>query len=155
MVADPQEASPQLIDDWKNDLDNYVITNAFSSFVAATPVAQKRMEKWTKSPQEWAGRAGWLILARLAMNDGALEDEYLEGYIPMIEQRIHKAKNRARDAMNSALIAIGARSAALEAKAVSAALRIGKVEVDHGRTGCKTPDAVTYIRKTRARKRRR
>lgn len=28
------------------------------------------------------------------------------------------------------------------------AARIGKVEVDHGETGCKTPDAAVYIRKT-------
>jgi 3-methyladenine DNA glycosylase AlkD len=155
MVADPLEASRQLIDAWKRDLDNYVITDAFSIFVAKTRFAQGRLERWTKSSQEWTGRAGWLIFARLAMKDGVLADEYLEARIPVIEERIHKAKNRVRDAMNSALIAIGARSAALEEKAVAAALRIGKVEVDHGRTGCKTPDAVTCIRKTRARKKRR
>ena len=31
-----------------------------------------------------------------------------------------------------------------------AAKRIGKVEVDHGETGCKTQDAVTYIQKAKA-----
>ncbi|HUG82902.1 MAG TPA: DNA alkylation repair protein, partial [Bryobacterales bacterium] len=141
-VADPLEVSPQLLDAWKSDLDNHVITDAFSRLVAKTRFAQDRLEHWTKSSQEWTGRAGWLVFALLAMKDGALEDEYLEARIPMIEERIHKAKNRVRDAMNSALIAIGARSAALEEKAVAAALHIGKVEVDHGRTGCKTPDAV-------------
>jgi len=30
---------------------------------------------------------------------------------------------------------------------LAAAKRIGKVEVDHGETGCKTPDAAAYIRK--------
>jgi|SRR5829696_7030149 len=48
--------------------------------------------------------------------------------------------------MNGALIAIGIRNPALEKKAIAAAERIGKVEVDHGETGCKTPDAVPYIR---------
>ncbi|MDA1314022.1 MAG: DNA alkylation repair protein [Acidobacteria bacterium] len=155
MVADPHEASLQLLDEWRRDLDNYVITNAFSRFVAATRFAEKRMEQWTKSSREWTGRAGWLILARLATKDDAAEDEYFAAYIPIIEERIHKAKNRVRDAMNAALIAIGGRSAALEEKAVAAAVRIGKVEVDHGPTGCKTPDSVTYIRKTGARKRHR
>ena len=32
-------------------------------------------------------------------------------------------------------------------RSLAAARRIGKVEVDHGDTGCKTPDAVDYIRK--------
>jgi 3-methyladenine DNA glycosylase AlkD len=154
MVADPQQASLQVLTAWKGDLDNYVITDAFAGFAAKTRFAQGRMERWTNSPHEWLGRTGWLLLAHLAMRDGALDDEYLQGYILKIEERIHVAKNRTRDAMNSALIAIGARNAALEKKAVAAALRIGKIEVDHGFTGCKTPDAVTYIRKARARKKR-
>ena len=28
------------------------------------------------------------------------------------------------------------------------AKRIGKIEVDHGETGCQTPDAASYIKKT-------
>ncbi len=40
-----------------------------------------------------------------------------------------------------------------EAKAIEAAKRIGKVEVDHGETNCKTPDAAPYIEKAAKRKR--
>ncbi len=53
--------------------------------------------------------------------------------------------------MNSALIAIGIRDAALQAKAIETAQKVGKVHIDHGDTSCKTPDAVPYILKTRAR----
>ena len=38
----------------------------------------------------------------------------------------------------------------LSKKAIAAAKKIGKVEVDHGDTGCKTPDAESYIVKTLA-----
>ena len=38
------------------------------------------------------------------------------------------------------------------AEAIKAAKRIGKVTVDHGDTDCKTPDAVAYIQKVKARK---
>jgi hypothetical protein len=38
----------------------------------------------------------------------------------------------------------------MQNKALAAAARIGKVEVDHGDTDCKTPDAAQYILKTRA-----
>jgi hypothetical protein len=30
---------------------------------------------------------------------------------------------------------------------LAAAARIGPVEVDHGETGCKTPDAAAYIKR--------
>ena len=53
------------------------------------------------------------------------------------------------DAMNNALIAIGIRNARLEKLAIAAARRIGKVEVDHGETSCKTNDAEAYIKKTK------
>jgi hypothetical protein len=65
-----------------------------------------------------------------------------------IETGIHQQKNRVREAMNNALIAIGVRSAALQEKALSAAHTIGPVEIDHGETNCQTPNAADYIRRT-------
>ncbi len=49
--------------------------------------------------------------------------------------------------MNNALISIGIRNPMLQKKATAAAKRIGLVDVDHGKTGCKTPEAVSYIKK--------
>jgi hypothetical protein len=65
-----------------------------------------------------------------------------------VEKKIHSATNAEREAMNMALIQIGCRNAALRKAALAAAKRIGKVEVDHGDTACKTPDAAAYIEKT-------
>jgi hypothetical protein len=45
------------------------------------------------------------------------------------------------------------RNPKLQKKALAAAERIGNVEVDHGETSCKTPDAAAYIRKGAERKR--
>ena len=49
--------------------------------------------------------------------------------------------------MNGAVIAIGTYLPAVTNEAIETARRIGKVEVDHGETSCKTPDAIPYIRK--------
>ena len=54
--------------------------------------------------------------------------------------------------MNNTLIAIGTRSKGLHKNAIAAAKRIGRVEVDHGETGCKTPSAIPYMEKTWAHK---
>ena len=70
-----------------------------------------------------------------------------------IEKQIHRSPNWARYAMNGALISIGVFKPALRKKAIEAAQRIGKVEIDHGETNCKTPDAVPYIEKASKRKR--
>jgi 3-methyladenine DNA glycosylase AlkD len=155
MVADPAVFESRMIDSWVRDLDSYVLADAFSKLVSRSSVARKKMEAWTKSRQEWVGRAGWQILVELAQGDRELPDAFFESYLQVIETEIHQSRNRARDAMNLALISIGLRSSGLEKTALAAAKRIGKVEVDHGETGCKTPDAADSIRKAKARKRSR
>ena len=152
MVADPGQADDALLEAWANDLDSYVITDAFSGFVGKTALAQPKAEAWTGSHGEWPGRAGWHLVAHLAMKDQDLPDGYFAAHLQTIEGEIHSRKNRVRDAMNNALISIGIRNDALEQLALAAAARIGKVEVDHGQTGCKTPDAADYIRRTLARR---
>jgi hypothetical protein len=102
------------------------------------------------SKSEWVERAGWSLLSVLTLKDGTLEDSDLEPFLGRIERDIHGAKNRVRDAMNSALISLGAREGALGDKALAAARRIGKVEVDHGETSCETPEAAGSILKLRA-----
>ena len=61
---------------------------------------------------------------------------------------IHAAPNDQRLAMLNALIAIGSRSATLRKSATAVAKRIGKVEIDHGDTSCKTPEAVPTLEKS-------
>jgi len=88
------------------------------------------------------------------MKDSSLSDDYFSDLLSTIETNIHQAKNRTRYSMNNALIAIGIRNPLLQKKATAAAKRIGTVHVDHGETGCKTPDAVSYIIKTVQRKKK-
>lgn len=151
MIADPKQADNALIDAWADDLSNYVLTDAFTAFVGRTAFARQQIEAWHGSDNEWKGQAAWQLLAGLAMKVNALPDAFFEPYLKIIARDIHARQNRVRYAMNSALIAIGARSDTLEKKAVALAEQIGTVDVDHGETGCKTPDAASYIRKTRAR----
>ena len=155
MIADPATVEESLVDTWATQLVDRTVTGEFSDFVSKTPFFQAKMEARNDSDDEWIGRAGWNLLALLAMNDKELPDSYFENYLGIIERDIHTRKNMVRDAMNAALIAIGIRNSALEKKALAIAKKIGKVEVDHGETSCKTPDAAAYIRKAVERKKQR
>ena len=148
MIADPVTVEECLVDRWITELADRIVTSEFTDFVSKTCFFQAKTEAWLDSEDEWIGRAGWQLLALLAMNDKELPDSYFENYLGIMERDIHTRQNMVRDAMNSALIAIGIRNPALEKKALSAAKKIGKVDVDHGETSCKTPDAAEYIRKT-------
>jgi 3-methyladenine DNA glycosylase AlkD len=150
MIADPTQGS-SVVDEWSKDVSSYVISDALATFAAQNSPDPKKIEKWMKSKDEWLGCFGWSLFARLARNDGPFSDEALEQYLDTIERDIHQATNRVKHSMNSAVISIGVRNEKLQKKALAAAARIGKVEVDHGDTDCKTPDAAAYIRKTVAR----
>ncbi|MCZ6776129.1 MAG: DNA alkylation repair protein [Ignavibacteria bacterium] len=153
MIADPERMSEPALDKWLKDIHYYLLVDVFvGNVVSKSKFAKSRMELWTKSEDEWVGRAGWHLLAQLAMRGDSLGDSYFEKYLESVKRNIHQSKNRTKDAMNNALIAIGIRNATLEKKAIEAANLIGKVNVDHGETGCKTPDAAAYIKKARARK---
>jgi len=152
MIADPAQMTDRDLEAWARDLDNYVIVDNFVGLAAKTAFVRKKADKWSKSKDEWIGRAGWHLIGQLAMHDPDLPDDDFEAHLAVIERDVHTRKNRVREAMNNTLIAIGIRNAALQKKAIAAAKRIGAVDVDHGETGCKTPDAVPYILKAAARK---
>lgn len=154
-IADPDLLSKEALAQWSNDLGNYIIADAMAGLAARTPHGKATAAKWTRSRNEWICRAGWMTLSHLAMNNADLPDSFFQAYLTAVEQSIHSAKNYTRHAMNNALIAIGIRSPELTKEALDIAERIGKVGVDHGETGCKTPDAAAYIRKTLEYRRRR
>jgi 3-methyladenine DNA glycosylase AlkD len=148
LIADPARFDAKTLDAWSKDLENYVITDQFTGLVVRTPYWQKKAGKWHKARSEWVSRAGWNLIGQLALHESTLPDSYFEPYLIEIKTSIHQQKNRVREAMNSALIAIGIRNAGLQAKALSAAQTIGPVEIDHGETNCKTPSAADYILRT-------
>ena len=150
LIADPAQFNAKLLDAWSRDLGNYVIADQFAGLVARTPYWQKKAEKWHTARGEWVGRAGWNLIGQLALHESTLPASYFEPYLSEIKTGIHQQKNRVREAMNNALIAIGIRNAALQEKALSAAQTIGPVEIDHGETNCKTPNATEYILRTAA-----
>jgi 3-methyladenine DNA glycosylase AlkD len=154
MIADAKLMNASLLEEWAKSLTNYPITDAFAKLAAQTPFTQKKFEKWMNAKNEWMSYAGWLMLAQAVANP-ALPDAYFENHLATIERDIHARQNRVKHAMNMALIAIGTRNDKLQKQALAVARKIGKVEVDHGDTSCKTPDAADYILKvTEHRKKR-
>ena len=148
MIADVDEITAGTLDTWAKEAGNRGMAGAVSNVAAASPFARKLMEKWTSSRNEMIGCAGWHTLASISRQENGLPDSYFEDRLATIESTVHSSPNWVKYAMNNALINIGVRNSKLEKKAIAAAERIGKIDVDHGETSCKTPDAAAYIKKT-------
>ncbi|EML9730964.1 TPA: DNA alkylation repair protein [Bacillus cereus] len=150
-ILNPKKIATEQLNSWIQNVDYYCLMDVLMKSICTSPIAIERMEEWTKSNDEWIGRAGWSLLANIAIKNKTLHDDFFSPYLEEIKENIHNEKNRKKEAMNSALIAIGIRNEDLERQAIEIAREIGKVEVDHGATSCKTPDAESYIKKARER----
>lgn len=155
MIADPAQMTSKEADAWAEDSAHHehLLGSALAGVVARAGCAAGKMAAWMKSKEEFTRASGYNLLgARLKNGDSSLSDAECRKFLATIEKEIHGSPNRARYSMNGALIGIGAYRRSLTKEAIAAAKRIGKVEVDHGQTSCKTPDAVPYIQKAVARK---
>ena len=146
-VADPARVRPSDLDRWARELGARMCGGYAAMLAAESPHGPAKAREWMASGDARLRAAGWTLTGFLASMDEATPDDWFVQRLAQIEKSIHSASNSEREAMNTAVITIGGRSAALRKAATAAARRIGKVEVDHGDTDCKTPDAVPYIEK--------
>lgn len=149
-VADPERLRRTEAEAWLRQTDNYILSNALGGLVARARFADAASAKWRRARREWTKHCGYDVLSTRLKEGHRYAKAELAQVLEDIEAQIHRAPGRARHAMNNTVIAIGVYGPGLRRTAVATARRIGPVEVDHGATDCKTPDAVAYIEKTMA-----
>ncbi|MCB2379474.1 DNA alkylation repair protein [Hymenobacter sp. BT635] len=145
MLADPQQLTETQAEAWARDVHYHALADLLAGLIAQTPIAQAKLAQWTTEPGEMRQRLGYTLLSRLALDDKALPDAYFDKWLPPLEAGISQAPNRAKEAMNTALISIGSRSPLLRDLVEQAAGRIGVVVIDHGDTNCQTFDIREYL----------
>lgn len=157
MVIDAAQVSSQEADNMLKSIRYYMLIDALvSSVIIFHDDAKSKLGRWTRAKSENLKRAGYSLVCQFARMEDSLPDRQFRNYIERIEKEIHESPNRAKQIMNIALLNIGLRNDALFEDALAAAKRIGKVEVDHGDTSCKTYDTAamlsdeTYVARARA-----
>lgn len=105
--------------------------------------------KWIDSKKQNVASSGWGTLAYYASikADDELNLGVYQKLLDRVEKNVHKDKNRVSHTMNAFVIAVGSYIKPLTKNASATAKKIGKVEVDMGRTACKVPLAVDAIKK--------
>ncbi len=147
-IAEPAQISPADLDRWMRETNVRMCSGYVAMLAAESPHATQKLAQWLAAPEGLERSAGWALLSQMAMLDESMPNASFLERLAAIEASIHTAPNVEREAMNKAVISIGCRNMALRKAALAAAKRIGKVEVDHGDTDCKTPDAAQYIEKS-------
>ncbi len=149
-VADPASLDEPLARRWLGDVDNYILAEGLGGLCAQTPHARTLSDSWRDDPDEWPASVGWFIVMCSAEDPEVWSVEELKGLLDQIEAEIAVRPNRVRHEMNGAMIVMALRDPFLRRSVLAAAERIGPVKVDHGQTGCKTPEVAPYVKRTLA-----
>jgi 3-methyladenine DNA glycosylase AlkD len=147
-IADPANIASKELDRWAATPAGRMCGAYVGHLTAESPHARVKVNKWLTAKDEPTRFAAWSTILAMAMLDEQTPDAWFADHLAQIEKIIRAAPNAHRSIMNQALVAIGGRNASLRKSATAAAKRIGAVEIDHGDTDCKTPDAAAYIEKS-------
>jgi 3-methyladenine DNA glycosylase AlkD len=125
MVAEPREVTEDLMEAWLRDLDSWDLCDqACSNLFDRHPLAHDKAVEWAGRKPEFEKRAGFALMAVLAVHDKKAPDGAYEAFLPVIEREAWDDRNFVKKAVNWALRQIGKRNLALNALAVEAARRI-------------------------------
>ncbi len=125
LIDDPKKVTPQQMEAWCADFDNWATVDGACSYLfCRTPYAYEKAFEWAEREPEFEKRAGFSMMAYLAVHDKKAPDEKLAAFLPVIETHAGDGRNFVKKAVNWALRQIGKRNGRLNKLAIGAALRI-------------------------------
>ena len=125
MVADPKLVSQAQMDAWVNDFDSWdVCDQCCLNLFQKTDLAYEKTAEWSRAEPEFVKRAGFALMACLAVGDKKTGDDRFEEFFPLIEAESEDNRNYVRKAINWALRQIGKRNLKLNRQAIEVAGRI-------------------------------
>lgn len=150
MIADQNQMTAELIEQWNKDIHFYLLSDAFIGNILSTyKGALQLANKWINEKEEYTLRHAYTIIFMLAKESGFIRDTVFEGYLKKIEADIQTAPNRAKETMLYSILNIGRRNKPMNTLAIGVMEKIGNVQVDHGSTGGITPDVLQILKLVR------
>jgi 3-methyladenine DNA glycosylase AlkD len=107
---------------WVRDFDSWDLCDqACFNLFAKTPFAFSKAEEWADREEEFVRRAGFALMAALALASSKASDEELAAFFPIMVRHAGDDRNFVKKAVNWALRQIGKRNEALRSQAVATA----------------------------------
>jgi 3-methyladenine DNA glycosylase AlkD len=134
LISDPALTTGELLDNWVGEIDSWDICDGFcSSLVDKTPFAVEKVYQWCAREEEFVRRAGFVVIAALAVHDKSAPDSKLEQFFPLFLEHAADGRNFVKKAVNWALREIGKRNSRLNKKAINLAGKIQKLPTPSAR----------------------
>lgn len=129
MIDDPKMATEEQLESWVKDFDSWdVCDQCCMNLFEKTGWAYRKADEWSESDEEFVKRAGFVLMACLAVSDKKADDKQFEAFLPIIRREASDNRNFVKKAVNWALRQIGKRNANLNRKAIETSKEIQKID---------------------------
>jgi 3-methyladenine DNA glycosylase AlkD len=129
MIDDPGKVTEVQMERWVKDFDSWdVCDQCCSNLFDRTDCAYQKAVEWSAREEEFVKRAGFVLMATLAVHDKKAEDRAFLQFLPLIKRESTDARNLVKKAVNWALRQIGKRNIVLNTKAIETAKAIQELE---------------------------
>ncbi|MFQ6134877.1 MAG: DNA alkylation repair protein [Nitrososphaerales archaeon] len=129
MIDNPEMVTEDQMESWVKDFDSWDIcdqccTNLFEK----TESAYQKCVEWSSREEEFVKRAGFVLMARLAVSDKKADDKQFVRFLPIIKRETTDDRNFVKKAINWALRQVGKRNTNLNKMAIKTAKEIRKTD---------------------------
>jgi len=119
-VDEPGQVTLEQADRWAYDFDSWdVCDQVCAGLFDRTPFAWELPARFAESEKEFVRRAGFVMMAALAVHDKEAPDKAFVDLFPLIERHADDGRNFVKKAVNWALRQIGKRNLGLNKKAIT------------------------------------
>jgi 3-methyladenine DNA glycosylase AlkD len=122
LVADPGKVTRSLMDRWTRAFDSWAICDGCCCYLfRKTPFAWAKAVEWAGKKPEFIKRAGFSLMAYLAVHDKVAANTRFSALLPIIEREADDERPFVKKAVNWALRQIGKRNLRLNELAIRTA----------------------------------
>jgi 3-methyladenine DNA glycosylase AlkD len=130
LIDDPKRVSEAQMDRWVRDFNSWDLCDQCLAnlFDRKSTLAQQKALEWCQRDEEFVKRAGFVLMARLAVGQKGMTEEDFAPFWPHLLRGSTDERNFVKKAVNWALRQIGKRSLPLNRQAVEVARQMQQID---------------------------
>jgi 3-methyladenine DNA glycosylase AlkD len=125
LVGEPDRVSKRQMDQWAREFDSWGVCDACCAVLFVySPYAMEMAFKWSRDKREYVRRAGFVLMASMAVHQKSLADGTFVPMLRAICEQSTDERGFVKKAVNWALRQIGKRNLHLNSLAIKTAIEI-------------------------------
>jgi 3-methyladenine DNA glycosylase AlkD len=134
LIGDPARVTDEQMERWVLEIHSWDICDQVcSNLFCRTGLAVEKAAAWSGRPEPFVKRAGFVLMASLAVHDKKAGDDLFASFLLLIAREASDDRNFVKKAVNWALRQIGKRNPSLNLLARETAFKIGEMDTRSAR----------------------